>query len=241
MNEAPSAAVRAHPQRLDNLIDACKALKPVETGVVYPLSGDALMGAVEAGRDGLITPVLIGPADAIRALAKKEGGDLGSIAPAQRVFVGDEHAVRLPDRRRDRIPIKGIQAAQVHQLDLHSLLALQLLRGLQGPGYHGTIGDHGQVLAGVDDFRFAEGNHVFRTGIRSAPESLTVKALVLEKQHRVVAANRSTQQARRIQCVRRKNHAQTRNVGEHALAALRVINRAAGQISANRHANYHGT
>ena len=78
MNEAPSADVRAHPQRLDNLIDACKALKPVETGVVYPLSGDALMGAVEAGRDGLINPVLIGPADAIRALAKKEGADLGA-------------------------------------------------------------------------------------------------------------------------------------------------------------------
>ena len=65
-------------QRLDNLIDACKALKPVETGVVYPLSGDALMGAVEAGRDGLITPVLIGPVDAIRALAKQEGADLGA-------------------------------------------------------------------------------------------------------------------------------------------------------------------
>ena len=78
MNVAPSAAVRAHPERLDNLIEACKALKPVETGVVYPLSADALMGALEAAGDGLITPILIGPAEAIRALAKKEGADLGS-------------------------------------------------------------------------------------------------------------------------------------------------------------------
>jgi len=78
MNEALSAAVLAHPQRLDSLIEACKALKPVETGVVYPLSGDALMGAVEAAKDGLIAPVLVGPADAIRALAKQEGADLGS-------------------------------------------------------------------------------------------------------------------------------------------------------------------
>jgi phosphotransacetylase len=78
MNEAPSAAVRAHPERLDSLIEACKTLKPVETGVVYPLSADALMGAVEAAKDGLIAPVLVGPADAIRALAKQEGADLGS-------------------------------------------------------------------------------------------------------------------------------------------------------------------
>ena len=72
MNEAPSAAVRAHPERLDSLIAACKSLKPVETGVVYPLSADALMGALEAAKDGLIAPVLVGPAEAIRALAKKE-------------------------------------------------------------------------------------------------------------------------------------------------------------------------
>jgi phosphotransacetylase len=45
--------------------------------VVYPLSSSALMGAVEAGRDGLIDPVLIGPADKIRALAKDKA-DLGA-------------------------------------------------------------------------------------------------------------------------------------------------------------------
>ncbi len=78
MNEALRAADHAHPQRLDNLIAACKAFRPVETGVVYPLSVDALMGAVEAGKDGLITPVLIGPGADIRALAAKERANLGS-------------------------------------------------------------------------------------------------------------------------------------------------------------------
>ena len=48
------------------------------TGVVYPLSSDALMGALQAGKDGLIAPVLIGPAEGIRALAKTEGADLGA-------------------------------------------------------------------------------------------------------------------------------------------------------------------
>ncbi len=78
MNEALSATLVAHPQRLDSLIAAGRALKPVETGVVYPLSNDALMGTVEAANDGLIAPVLIGPADGIRAVAKMAGADLGA-------------------------------------------------------------------------------------------------------------------------------------------------------------------
>ena len=78
MNEALSAAVAAHPQRLDNLISAGRALKPVQTGVVYPLNSEALMGAVQAGKDGLIAPVLIGPANGVRALAKTEGADISA-------------------------------------------------------------------------------------------------------------------------------------------------------------------
>ena len=70
-----SSAV-AHPQRLDDLVALGRKLRPLTTGVVYPLSIEALMGAVEAGRDGLIDPVLVGPADAIRALAAKENVDL---------------------------------------------------------------------------------------------------------------------------------------------------------------------
>ncbi len=78
MTEALNATLTGHPELLNNLIAAGRALKPIETGVVYPLSSDALMGAVQAGQDGLITPVLIGPADALRALAKTEGADLGA-------------------------------------------------------------------------------------------------------------------------------------------------------------------
>ena len=91
-----SAAVRAHPERLDNLIDACKALKPVETGVVYPLSADALIGALEAARDGLIAPVLIGPVDA-DPRARQEGG--------RRPRLGqDRRRRRRRGRRRESLP-----------------------------------------------------------------------------------------------------------------------------------------
>ena len=104
MNEALSAAVVAHPQRLDNLIGAGRTLKPVDTGVVYPLSGDPLMGAAQAGQDGLITPVLIGPANAIPA-ACAEGGRRPSILEDRRHSrPRGRRSEGLPDRWQGRSP-----------------------------------------------------------------------------------------------------------------------------------------
>ena len=62
--------------RLDGLVHRCKALAPMLTGVVYPCSADALAGAVAAGAEGLIVPVLYGPQDAIRRLGDQAGLDL---------------------------------------------------------------------------------------------------------------------------------------------------------------------
>jgi hypothetical protein len=63
---------------------------------------------------------------------------------------------------------------------------------------------------------------------------------VFQKQYGIVAANRGAQQASGIERIRRENNAQPRNVREHALAALRVIDGAAGKISADGHANHDG-
>jgi phosphate acetyltransferase len=55
--------------RLEGLIERCKGLKPMLTGVVHPCSADALAGAVEAAEAGLIRPVLFGPEAEIRRIA----------------------------------------------------------------------------------------------------------------------------------------------------------------------------
>ncbi len=57
-------------------IERCKSLPAITTAVVWPLSGVALKGAVEAAAAGLIQPTLIGPVEAIRALAAKLGVDI---------------------------------------------------------------------------------------------------------------------------------------------------------------------
>ena len=55
--------------RLEGLIERCRGLAPMPTGVVHPCSADALAGAVEAAEAGLIVPVLFGPEAEIRQIA----------------------------------------------------------------------------------------------------------------------------------------------------------------------------
>jgi phosphate acetyltransferase len=61
------------------IIECCKYLPAVTTAVVWPLSDVALQGAVEAAVEGFIDPVLIGPADEIKALAAKTGVEISSL------------------------------------------------------------------------------------------------------------------------------------------------------------------
>jgi phosphate acetyltransferase len=59
------------------LLAKARGLPPIRTAVVHPVDRNALAGALEAGRQGLIIPVLIGPEVKIRAAAAEAGLDLG--------------------------------------------------------------------------------------------------------------------------------------------------------------------
>ncbi len=56
-------------EKYDRLIARCSALAPVRTAVVYPCDESSLHGALEAADMGLLTPILIGPARKIEAVA----------------------------------------------------------------------------------------------------------------------------------------------------------------------------
>jgi phosphate acetyltransferase len=62
---------------LDELVERCKRLASIPTGIVHPCSQDALLGAVEAADRGLIEAVLFGPEQEIRAVADALKVDLG--------------------------------------------------------------------------------------------------------------------------------------------------------------------
>ena len=66
--------------RYDQLLNAAKSLPKIKMGVVHPCSREALEGALDAARLGLIEALLIGPESRIRSLARECGLDLGGFS-----------------------------------------------------------------------------------------------------------------------------------------------------------------
>jgi phosphate acetyltransferase len=60
-------------EKYQRLIDYCKALPPLPTAVVHPCDQSSLEGALEAAQLGLIAPILVGPAERIKAVARDHG------------------------------------------------------------------------------------------------------------------------------------------------------------------------
>src|SRR5207249_4363742 len=55
----------------------CQTFEPIPTAVAHPCEETALAGAIDAGAQGLIVPILVGPAARIQEIANKSGIDLG--------------------------------------------------------------------------------------------------------------------------------------------------------------------
>jgi phosphotransacetylase len=78
--------------KYERLLERCRSLAAVPTAVVHPCEESALAGAIEAGSEGLIAPILVGPAARIREVAKKARLDL---AAAEIVDVPHSHAAAV--------------------------------------------------------------------------------------------------------------------------------------------------
>jgi phosphotransacetylase len=65
--------------KYEQLLERCKGLAPIPTAVAYPCEETALEGAIDAGTQGLIVPILVGPAETIREIAKAKGINLGNV------------------------------------------------------------------------------------------------------------------------------------------------------------------
>ena len=71
----PSAGPR---EKYERLIAAARTHAPLTTAVVHPCDEVSLESAVEAAREGLLAPILVGPAARIRAVAAKASLDIGA-------------------------------------------------------------------------------------------------------------------------------------------------------------------
>jgi phosphotransacetylase len=91
------------------LLAKCRSLEPVPAAVVHPCEATALAGAVDAGALGLITPILVGPAEKIRAVASASGIALGQlrIVDAPHSHAAAKTAVELVRRGEAELLMKG--------------------------------------------------------------------------------------------------------------------------------------
>ena len=91
------------------LLERCRSLDPVPAAVAHPCEATALAGAVEAGELGLITPILVGPEERIRAVASASGITLGQlrIVDVPHSHAAAKMAVELVRRGEAELLMKG--------------------------------------------------------------------------------------------------------------------------------------
>jgi phosphotransacetylase len=95
--------------KYEQLLERCQSLAPVPTAVAYPGEASSLAGAVEAAQKKLITPILVGPADQIRATAQSAGIELGDleIEDVPTTTAAASRAVALVREGRAEVLMKG--------------------------------------------------------------------------------------------------------------------------------------
>jgi len=100
------------------LIEFCSKLQAEPCAIVHPCDVPSLTGAVRAGEQGLIVPILIGPQARIEAIAKEAGLNITGLTliDTPHSHASAEHGARLVRDGQARMLMKG-------SLHTHELLA----------------------------------------------------------------------------------------------------------------------
>ncbi|MBV8938517.1 MAG: bifunctional enoyl-CoA hydratase/phosphate acetyltransferase [Alphaproteobacteria bacterium] len=101
-----------------HFLERAKGKQAMRTAVVHPCSAEALLGAVDAQREGLIEPVLVGPRYKIEALAEKGGWDI-SAYPLVDVPHSHAAAQAAVEMARDG-KVEGLMKGSLHTDELMS-------------------------------------------------------------------------------------------------------------------------
>lgn len=101
-------AIHRH-KKYETLIGRTKDIPPIPTVVVHPCDQTSLEGAIEAAREEIIAPVLVGPRARIEAVAKQHDLDISSfeIVDAPHSHASAETGVAMLREARGEILMKG--------------------------------------------------------------------------------------------------------------------------------------
>ncbi len=106
--EMAKVSVQTH-DKFAAFVERVKPLRPVPTAVAHPCSDAAIQSAIEAMQEEIIAPILVGPADRIRAAAEKARVDLAGIriVEATHSHESAEKAVALVRSGEAEVLMKG--------------------------------------------------------------------------------------------------------------------------------------
>jgi phosphate acetyltransferase len=112
---------------LNNLLALVEHLSPIKCAVVHPCDKDSLFGAIEAANYGLIIPILVGPENKIRDVAKQMGVDLGEIQIIPTFH--SHHAAEIAAEMAAAGQVEALMKGSLHTNELmHAVIAKPSLR-----------------------------------------------------------------------------------------------------------------
>lgn len=183
--------------KYEKLVTRCRTLEPIPTAVAYPCEETALCGAIEAGEAGLIRPILVGPAAAIRAVAKKKHIGLGTveIVEAADGRAAAARAVELVRQGKAELLMKGslhtdelLGAVVARETGLRTGRRLSHVFIMDVPTYHKallvsdaainiapTLEDKVDICQNAIDLAIAFGREKPKVAILAAVETVTSK------------------------------------------------------------------
>lgn len=103
--------------QLEFYIEQARRARPIRTAVVHPVDHNSLMGAIEAAEQGLIEPLLVGPAHKIQAAAESEGIDLSPYK-----IITTEHSHMAAERACELVRMAEAEALMKGSLGTSELL-----------------------------------------------------------------------------------------------------------------------
>src|SRR5664279_847796 len=193
----PEVELRQKGHRYELLLKMTHGLDPIRTAVVHPVDAPSLLGAVEAARINLITPVLVGPEAKIRAAAALAQLDLApyEIVSTEHSEAAATQAVAMARAGKVEALMKGalhtdelMHAVVDAETGLRTARRISHVFAIDAPDYprplfitdaainvYPTLADKRDIIQNAIDLAHALGIPVPRVAILSAIEIVTEK------------------------------------------------------------------
>jgi phosphate acetyltransferase len=196
---APAASSASRHGVFDRLIARCRGGGTIPMAVAAPSSEVALLGAIEAAREGLIDPILVGPKRALEVLAERLGVNLtgrkvvdarddvdAAVKAVQLCRSGEAHALMKGSLHTDAL----MHAVLDHDTGLKTSRRMSHVFLLDAPAYprpllitdaainiYPTLEDKVDIVQNAIDLAHALGIDVPNVAILSAVETVNPKII----------------------------------------------------------------